>query len=666
MNDKRLAYVCERSIERRLLKVDGEFSATLPKVHEYLGDWIAEPYKSHAATVISRSIAQGIPYALCYESHERKTWWLDHGWPQGDTFKGVIQVAGENAIDDERLNPEDIFGQGVLDLAKTNWLSMSNLGECIAHITETAAQMVAVERASVWFYDETRSHIECSDLFLASQSIHQKPGILKAKDFPEYFEAMRQARIIDAVDAHKDARTAEFSGSYLLQHHIGAMLDAPIRFRGETCGVICLEHVGDTRDWTRNEKAFISTLTDVLALAMEQWQHQHSLQEHARLELKMLESQKLESLGVLAGGIAHDLNNMLTPILSRASLAALKLGSNHPAIGDVVAIEQAAIRAGDIIKQLLAYAGRTPNQKRPVNINRVVREMTELLKHTISSHAEIKYELSRHKLVALADPGQIQQVVLNLITNASDAVASKRGTILLRTKLIDQGRSISLEVIDNGCGMDQKTQASIFDPFFTTKADGHGLGLAAVMGIVEGHGGSLHVTSEPNVGTEIRLVLPLVTESEQIEVKDSHGVIVDSEKGTILIIDDDALIRECALVSLEYFGYQALEAESGSKGLQLFNEHLDEILCVIVDQSMPDMDGPDVIKSLRLISPNIPILGISGHARFPLPKEIDLTYTRFLQKPFKPQEIIERVETLVARAKVDQAGTNQNKQEPLA
>jgi PAS domain S-box-containing protein len=396
-------------------------------------------------------------------------------------------------------------------------------------------------------------------------------------------------------------------------------------------------------------------------------------EERKRLEASIQQTQKLESLGLLAGGIAHDFNNLLTAILGHASLAVREIGRSSRAGEHLDHIAKAAARAADLCRQMLAYAGRGPFLVEGVQLSRLVKEMANLLSTAISKGASLDFRLEQDLPLVRSDATQLRQVVMNLITNASDAVADRRGGVIrLTTGLVDadaeyldaispfgelrEGRYVVLEVSDNGCGIDEETRAKIFDPFFTTKFTGRGLGLAAVLGIVRAHKGAVRVESEVGCGTTFTVLLPAAAETE---ARAEAGVVADVAPGagrTILVVDDEEPVRELARQVLERAGYTVLTAADGREGLDVYTSRRDEIAAVLLDMTMPRMNGPETLAALKQLEPSVRVVLTSGY------HEEDATASLggaglagFLQKPFRAGELA----SAIRRAVADRGGSSE-------
>ena len=350
--------------------------------------------------------------------------------------------------------------------------------------------------------------------------------------------------------------------------------------------------------------------------------------ERKLAEESIRQSQKLESLGVLAGGIAHDFNNLLTSILGNCNLGSMVLPEDSPALPYLDQIEKATLRAADLSRQMLAYAGKGKVVIQRVDLNRLVHEMTELLSVSLSKKALIRYDLAPVLPEIMADPTQMQQVAMNLVTNASEAIPEGvSGSITLRTGelMVEKnymtvtslpvgltpGRYVTLEVSDTGCGMTPEVIAKIFDPFFTTKFTGRGLGLSALLGIVRSHGGALKVYSEPGRGTSMKVFLPSA-DPAGVEGGVRSGAVPWRGSGTLLVVDDETDARAVARAMGTHMGFQVLEASDGEEAVSLFQQRHGEIRLVLMDLTMPKMDGREAFLRMRDLDPAVPVVLTSG------------------------------------------------------
>jgi PAS domain S-box-containing protein len=384
-------------------------------------------------------------------------------------------------------------------------------------------------------------------------------------------------------------------------------------------------------------------------------------EEEARRDAEASEAhayhvQKLESIGVLAGGIAHDFNNLLHVILGNADLARLHVAADSPAREHLDEVVRATQRAAELTQQLLAYSGRGAVESRRLDLSLEVREMGTLLRTAISKQATLAWDLAPDLPAVTADPTQVRQIVMNLITNASDSLGDGPGTITLRTGLVeadtearpadaDEGPAVFLEVTDTGCGMDSGTLQRIFDPFFSTKFTGRGLGLAAVMGIVESHHGHVRIRTAPGEGTTFRVILPAIGGAADAAPRQIAGSGWRG-RGTVLVIEDEEGVREVVGRMLERLGLHVLTAADGVDAIRVLDEHDSErdgvVTAALLDLSMPRMGGLETLQQLRERMPDLPVILMSGYTE----QEVGLKIldsaggaVAFLQKPFLPDDL---------------------------
>ena len=378
-----------------------------------------------------------------------------------------------------------------------------------------------------------------------------------------------------------------------------------------------------------------------------------AMMEREQMQLKLLEVQKLESLGVLAGGIAHDFNNLLTGILGNASLIQMDLDELHPLRSRIDSVVSAANRAADLTRQLLAYSGKGRFVVSALHLPDQIREIVELLRASVPKNVTLSLDLDDDVPSIAADSAQLQQVVMNLVINGAEATGTRVGRVHVRTgestvgdvqppglvgqRTLNPGRYVFLEVEDNGCGMDQQTRSRIFDPFFTTKPKGRGLGMAAVLGIVWGHGGGIAIDSVLGEGTTFRVFF-LATE-EELQRDISIPIATVTAGGLVLLIDDEEEVRDAAAAMLAHLGYGVITAVDGKQGVDLFSEFVDELHAVILDMTMPGMSGMEVYEQLQRIGPEVPVIFSSGYDRVEGLRQLDGS-TPFLRKPYTLRELV--------------------------
>lgn len=391
-------------------------------------------------------------------------------------------------------------------------------------------------------------------------------------------------------------------------------------------------------------------------------------EEATRLvEAQFQHARKLESLGVLAGGLAHDFNNLLTGILGSASLAATKVAPGSPAAEQLDRILNAAQKAAELTNKMLAYAGKGQFDMGPTDLNHVVEGVVPLVRATIETRASLKLSLAPNLPSIQADPVQLQQVILNLLTNASEAFddedPSGKGIeiekeILVRTGAMAQSRHeedemqawVFLEVRDEGMGMDPETQKRIFDPFFSTKFTGRGLGLAAVQGIVRAHQGTIRVESIPHRGSTFTVLFP----ARAGRPFEGTGEVADREvpaTATILVVDDEPTVLELARVSLEERGFDVLTAADGPSAIALFEERHDEVDAVLLDLTMPFLSGDETLEALFRLKPGLPVVLTSGHGEQEVREKFGgRGLAGFVQKPFRSRELVSQIERALAKS----------------
>ncbi|MBD3175629.1 MAG: PAS domain S-box protein [Armatimonadia bacterium] len=390
--------------------------------------------------------------------------------------------------------------------------------------------------------------------------------------------------------------------------------------------------------------------------------------ERREFEANLQQAQKLESLGLLAGGIAHDFNNLLMGVLGNADLALNTMLETAPARPFVRNIETAARRAADLCNQMLAYSGKGRFIVEDLDLSELVEEMVHMLEVSVSKAAALRLSLASDLPAISADASQIRQVVMNLIVNASDALGDQVGVINLSTEAnecdaeylaatylddsLKPGSYVVLEVSDTGCGMDAETQERIFDPFFTTKFAGRGLGMAAVLGIVRGHGGAIKLYSEVGTGTTIKVLLPASTTSDtrkgSAEGRPGRDMAGAGDM-TVLVVDDEDTVREVATAMLQTIGFQALAAPSGEAAMEVYLEDPGRIDCVLMDLTMPGMDGQELFRLLRRHDPALPVVLSSGYSRQEVAQRFaGMRLTGFVQKPYRLRTLREALFPLLA------------------
>lgn len=390
--------------------------------------------------------------------------------------------------------------------------------------------------------------------------------------------------------------------------------------------------------WTNNAvRDSHGDVTEILCVGNDITAYRRLQEERLEMERHLLHTQKLESLGILAGGIAHDFNNLLTVIHGHLELALLDPSSTPAVRTAVLQAGNAARRAADLTRQMLAYSGRGHFVVENLNLTELVEDNVSMLKSAVSKNTTFDLRLDPDLPLLRGDAGQIQQVIMNLITNASESLDAKAGTVSLSTgegtfdaaylkrsclaEIPPGGHFVWLEVADTGCGMDKSVQDRLFEPFFTTKFTGRGLGMAAVLGIVRGHRGALMVESVVGEGTTIRVLFPALAAPRVKPCRTRHDFTstrpiqnIDEHSSTVLVVDDEETVRELCGEMLRNMGFRTLLAADGHDALRIFRDHGGGIDCVLLDLMMPGLDGVGTYQELQRMDPNVKVILCSGYS----------------------------------------------------
>jgi signal transduction histidine kinase/CheY-like chemotaxis protein len=378
---------------------------------------------------------------------------------------------------------------------------------------------------------------------------------------------------------------------------------------------------------------------------------------------RLRDAQKLESLGVLAAGLAHDFNNLLVGVIGNASLVQDILPPGHPALEFAGRIVKTGEQAAHLTRQMLAYSGKGRFLVEPIDLSDLVPEINELVQPSIPKKIAVRLTLAPDLPSIEADRGQMQQVVMNLILNASEAIGSSAGLISVRTGVrelddryvqdhpesagLSTGKYVCLEVRDTGCGMEEATRAKIFDPFFSTKFAGRGLGLAAVAGIVRSQKGAIEVTSELGKGSCFTILVPGAERAAKVSPL-AAAVAAGYGSGMILVVDDEEMVRDLAKASLVRYGFNVLLADGGPAAIDIFKREPRRISLVLLDSSMPGMSGQEVLLVLRSIRPEVKVVVSSGYTesetmRIFLGQQV----SGFIQKPYTSSRLAEKVKSAI-------------------
>jgi len=476
--------------------------------------------------------------------------------------------------------------------------------------------IIAASNTGAWEYDRDKGYLWCSPEYFAMLG-------LDLDDYPMDGSANLLESWIDLL--HPDDReqaSAHFS-AYLEGGSVG-MYENHFRMKHRNGSLVWIWSRGQT---LRDSDGNLTNLT--VGTHIDITERKKVEAERQEFGTRLHQTQRLESLGVLAGGIAHDFNNILMAIMGHADLALDELSPLSPGKASIAEIVAASKRAAELCGQMLAYAGKGKIEQRNMSLGGLVEETLHMLKTSISKKAILNLNLEKSLPSMYGDPAQIRQILMNLVINASDAIGERSGVITISTGAIDCSEQylagsyfvppgkpatyVYIEVSDTGCGMDKTTLSHIFEPFFTTKFTGRGLGMSAVMGIVKAHEGALRVYSEPGKGTTFKVMFPA---NEIIEDREPEAGRIDAWQGTgtVLLVDDEESIRAISSKQLQRLGLEVLTAADGRKAVELFRERRSQIDLVLLDLTMPHMNGEEAYRELRQIDPDVRVILASGYS----------------------------------------------------
>lgn len=667
--------------------------------------------------------------------------------------------------------------QALTTLMQRGVFQAESLEDACREIARVVADVVQVERVSIWRFTPDRDTIVCRELFELSPQRHSSGTELSRQSYPDYFRALSEDDLVSADDALNDPRTKEFADSYLKPLEITSMLDARIHGVDGLEGVLCLEHVGPLRSWTRDERSFAVSVANLVSLALAQWERreimeqlrqqaslldkaqdailvrdldstitywnksaQHlygwhsdeavgrrasqllyadpsifeevsaqvlangewqgeikqvnksggevvvegrwtlvrdvvgepksilaintNITEKKKLEEQMYRAQRLENIGALAGGMAHDLNNILTPIMMSIDL--LKLRIKDPACHETLGMIAAnAHRGADMVSQVLSFArGGGEVQKSPVQIGSLLQDLAGIIRDTFPKNIQFCLRESGMNWPLIGDSTQIHQVLLNLCVNARDAMpAGGSLTVGADNIMIDaqyaamnleanEGPHVVLSVEDEGIGISREIIHKIFDPFFTTKdlGKGTGLGLSTSLAIIRDHGGFIRVYSEPGRGTRCNVYFPAMLEAVIETPYVNTRSLRQGSNELVIVVDDEMSVREITRQTLEAYGYRVLLAADGAEAVTLYAAHQKDVAVILTDMMMPIMDGSSTIQVLMKMNPKIRIIATSGiTSNDSLASAAGNGETRFLPKPYTAQTLLRTLEEILTK-----------------
>lgn len=545
-------------------------------------------------------------------------------------------------------------------------------------IIEKASELVGLETGAIYLLRGPDLHLEATTPPLPPEmpeAFRRAP----LEDHPQIKECFRRGSPL-AIEETEGIEFTPQERAIVAMRDLRSLLYIPLIIERRPIGVLILGSVGHPRSYTPAEIDLCRTFSVQAAVTAENAlmydttaryareleariiERDRAQQERLHLEHQLYQAQRRESIGTLASGIAHDFNNILSIIVGNASLLSSGSSVSERDARRVEAILTAANRATQVVQQLLTIARKTEMVRRPTDVNKLVHELIRLLEETFPRHIAVRHDLDAGAAPIHADPNQLHQVMLNLCVNARDAMPNG-GEILLTTRTVpgaDLGMSypqadgrpyIVLGVRDSGKGMDETTRAKAFTPFFTTKGvgQGTGLGLAVSLGIVESHGGFMEIQSQPGAGTHVLVYVPAGLDSAARNLASRSGTPDGAvATGTVMIVEDEPLLKESVAELLSRHGFKTLTAGSGDEALELFRRQPGDISLIISDFGLPSYDGEELLRRIRDLGSKVPTMIMSGFLEVERKEALQRAGVKeILMKPFDPQDLVGRVRKLI-------------------
>jgi signal transduction histidine kinase len=562
--------------------------------------------------------------------------------------------------------------------------------DLIREIVRHAGEVLRVDQVAAWCYESGQERLRSTGVYSVRDKIMESGSAIDAGGCQELYSLLAPERVVAIDDCDTDERVAGMTSCFSARG-VRSVILAPYREGNKVAGMITFVQTVWTHQWSNDEVRFASEVADQISqmlinvrrreaemalrrmndelerrvedrtmeLSRKNEELHHEMEErlrieaeHRQLEIQVQQKQKYESLGVMAGGIAHDFNNILMSIQGNVEMAKLE-SSGDTRVRDYLSdADKAVSRAVLLSHQMLAFAGRGHSVFQLVNLNNRVEQILKILEASVSKKIAIECDFDDSLPPVNGDPDQLSQVIMNLAMNAAEAIGEKAGVIVVRTgtlrcdasllqtmwvsEPLPEGFYVFVEVADTGCGMDEATQARMFDPFFTTKFTGRGLGLATVAGIVRGHRGAIDVCSEVGKGSTLRVLFPSGTGGDRVKsfapVKAS---LASSKRRVILVVDDEEPVRILGRRMLSRLGYEVMTASDGVEALAIFQEHRSDIGCVLLDMTMPIMDGQEVFEKLQAVDSAVKVIVCSGYNEDNIVACFgESSGVSFLQKPY--------------------------------
>ncbi|MBX3424395.1 MAG: response regulator [Pirellulales bacterium] len=525
--------------------------------------------------------------------------------------------------------------------------------ELIRDAVEIVARTLRTRLASVWVYGSDQRTLACRERFDQTADAQATGTTLAADDCPGFFAQIATGALFSVAAAAEDERTRGFAAALFGDSGKGAILAVPIHVSGSVAGVLCAEHVGSARQWTTDEETFAIAAANMISLLFAE-------EARGQVEERLRQSQKMEAIGQLAGGVAHDFNNILAAVIMQ--LEVLRMRKENPAevLEGLQEIQSSAERAADLTRQLLLFGSKQMLRPQKLDLNESVRQIVRMLERLIGEDVALRLQLHPEPLPVKADAGMVDQVLVNLAVNARDAMPAG-GELTIETieatigaplpgyqPEVAPGRYAGVVVRDAGVGIPPEILPRILDPFFTTKEPGKGtgLGLATVFGIVKHHNGCLNVQSEVGAGTTITILLPYAADAQGSErVSSQSGAAPRGRRETILLVEDEGAVRRLAQTILEQGGYRVLATASGVEALELWRTNSEPIALLLTDLVMPGgVNGLEVARRLREDDPGIKVLYMTGYSPDAAGKELRLgDLENVIAKPFTQDAILRKI-----------------------
>jgi len=578
---------------------------------------------------------------------------VDHAFhtvkvPLRDDSGAVVGICGISRDITEQTRAEAV--ERTMSAILRASLTASDLRTLIGEIREILSQLIDTTNFFVALYDESIDSYRFP--FFADQFDVTDPDEVEAlpKSLTDYVRRTGLPLLVNPEDFADLQATGEVE---LVGTDSVQWLGAPLTRGQEVIGVVAVQSYDDPDLYTERDISLLGYAAGTISIAIDRARVE---EERRALAARAFRSEKMESLGVLAGGIAHEFNNLLQGVFGAAGLAAQLLPADSPVHQQIAAIEKAADGAARLTRQMLAYAGKGRVIVGDVNLSAEIESTVRSLAGSLPRSAELCLDLQSDLPPITADAAEIRQMVSNLVINAGEALNEGRGSVLVRTNVEPCDRSVlaravvgeelapgpyvALEVSDTGCGMNAETAAKVFDPFFSTKFTGRGLGLAAVAGIVRTNGGAILIDSQVGRGTSVKVLLPVCGEPAQPTPVEPVALARPAGPVTVMVVDDDAAIRSLTGDMLEQCGFAVVTAEDGVEAIERLREQPSAIDAVILDMTMPRLSGEDTYRGLLELRRDLPVIVASGYSeqdtidRFGSPRP-----AAFLKKPYRMGEL---------------------------